>query len=185
MGITTEQLLPSSLRQELFCFRGIISSMTRGTKPKPALAVVREGNPGHRPVRESMALPPNEPEEPKWGRGGLGLEPEVIKDASYHWRLIAPALARAAGLTREMQFALEEYCIVVARIRQGERAISKEGMVVEGAQGGMVRNPWSVALNQYRAQYGKLIGELGLSPSAATRIPPKGGTRGDDDPFDS
>ncbi len=37
-----------------------------GRKPKPALQVVREGNPGHRPVREGVKVPPTELVEPDW-----------------------------------------------------------------------------------------------------------------------
>lgn len=37
-----------------------------GRKPKPALQVVREGNPGHRPVREGAKVPPSELVEPDW-----------------------------------------------------------------------------------------------------------------------
>lgn len=39
-----------------------------GRKPKPALQVVREGNPGKRPVKEGVKLPPGELVEPDWGR---------------------------------------------------------------------------------------------------------------------
>jgi P27 family predicted phage terminase small subunit len=37
-----------------------------GRKPKPPLQVVREGNPGKRPVREGVKLPPAELSEPDW-----------------------------------------------------------------------------------------------------------------------
>lgn len=37
-----------------------------GRKPKPPLQVVREGNPGRRPVREGVKLPPAELVEPDW-----------------------------------------------------------------------------------------------------------------------
>ncbi|MET8978555.1 phage terminase small subunit P27 family [Streptomyces sp. NPDC004539] len=37
-----------------------------GRKPKPPLQVVREGNPGRRPVREGVKLPPADLVEPDW-----------------------------------------------------------------------------------------------------------------------
>ncbi|KPC87840.1 P27 family phage terminase small subunit, partial [Streptomyces sp. NRRL F-6602] len=37
-----------------------------GRRPKPALQVVREGNPGHRPVREGVKVPPAELVAPDW-----------------------------------------------------------------------------------------------------------------------
>jgi P27 family predicted phage terminase small subunit len=122
-----------------------------GPKPKPALAVVREGNPGKRPVVD--------------------------------WRQLAPTLARSVGLVGEQQVVLEDYCTTVARIRQGERAISREGMVIPGAMGGRVKNPWTTVLNQYRSHLRSLIGELGLSPASATRIT-RPESSDEDDPFD-
>jgi P27 family predicted phage terminase small subunit len=153
--------------------------MGAGRKPKAALQVVREGNPGKRPVRDSAKLPPSALIEPTWS----GFERAVAKDASALWRRLAPTLARAVGLVGEQQVTLEEYCITVARIRQGERVLSKEGIVVAGAMGGAVKNPWTTVLNQYRAHLRSLTGELGLSPASATRIT-RPESSDDDDPFD-
>lgn len=150
-----------------------------GPKPKPALAVVREGNPGKRAVKDSAKLPPSALREPDWS----WLEESVAAEAEALWRQLAPTLARSVGLVGEQQFVLEDYCITVARIRQGERAVSLEGMVVAGAMGGMVKNPWTTVLNQYRSHLRSLIGELGLSPSAASRIT-RPESSDDDDPFD-
>jgi P27 family predicted phage terminase small subunit len=150
-----------------------------GPKPKPALAVVREGNPGKRPVKDSAVLPPSALREPDWS----DFEEEVAADASALWWQLAPTLARAVGLVGEQQVTLEEYCVTVARIRQGERAIARQGMVVPGAMGGSVKNPWTTVLNQYRSHLRALIGELGLSPASATRIT-RPESSDEDDPFD-
>ncbi len=150
-----------------------------GPKPKPALAVVREGNPSKRPVKDSAVLPPSALREPDWST----FEDEVAIDASVLWRQLAPTLARAVGLVGEQQVTLEEYCVTVARIRQGERAIARDGMVVPGAMGGSVKNPWTTVLNQYRSHLRSLIGELGLSPASATRIT-RPESSDEDDPFD-
>jgi P27 family predicted phage terminase small subunit len=151
-----------------------------GPKPKPALAVVREGNPGKRAVVDSVVLPPSALREPDWSDL---LNEECREDAASLWRQLAPTLARSVGLVGEQQVVLEDYCVTVARIRQGERAISLEGMVVAGAMGGTVKNPWTTVLNQYRSHLRSLIGELGLSPASATRIT-RPESSGEDDPFD-
>lgn len=39
-----------------------------GPAARPALAVLREGNPSHRPVEEPVALPPSAFPEPNWAR---------------------------------------------------------------------------------------------------------------------
>lgn len=152
---------------------------TPGRKPKPTLAVVKEGNPGKRPVRDSVVLPPSEVTEPDWSH----LEESVAEEALTLWRKLAPTLVRSVGLVSEQQVVLEEYCLTVARIRQGERAIARDGMVVPGAMGGTVKNPWTTVLNQYRSHLRSLTGELGLSPASATRIT-RPESSDDDDPFD-
>lgn len=154
---------------------------TPGRKPKPALAVVKEGNPGHRPVVDAVVLPPSALSEPDWS---ALLDDEAKVDAGDLWKQLAPTLARAVGLVGEQQVVLEDYCVTVARIRQGERAISRDGMVVPGAMGGVVKNPWTTVLNQYRSHLRSLIGELGLSPASATRIT-RPESSDEDDPFDS
>lgn len=152
---------------------------TPGRKPKPTLQVVKEGNPGKRPVRDSAKLPPSALIEPDWSE----LEERVADESAALWRKLAPTLSRAVGLVGEQQVTLEEYCVTVARIRQGERALSSEGMVVPGAMGGVVKNPWTTVLNQYRSHLRSLTGELGLSPASATRIT-RPESSDEDDPFD-
>lgn len=39
-----------------------------GPAARPALAVLREGNPSHRPVEEGVKLPPSDFPEPQWSR---------------------------------------------------------------------------------------------------------------------
>lgn len=153
---------------------------TPGRKPKPTLQVVKEGNPGKRPIKDSAKLPPSALVEPDWS---TDLEESVAADAAALWRKLAPTLSRAVGLVGEQQVTLEEYCVTVARIRQGERAITREGMVIPGAMGGVVKNPWTTVLNQYRSHLRSLTGELGLSPASATRIT-RPESSDEDDPFD-
>lgn len=157
-----------------------------GPKPKPALQVVREGNPGKRPVRDSVVLPPSALREPDWSAliSGEGVEEERVRaTAAELWRRLAPTLFRSVGLVGEQQETLVDYCVTYARIEQGERALSTEGVVVRTAKG-YVKNPWTTVLGQYRAHWRSLIGELGLSPASATRLPRRDGD-GEDDPFDA
>lgn len=159
---------------------------TPGRKPKPHLQVIREGNPGKRPVREGVRLPPDDLVEPDWSQllpGARVAQKRARETAAGLWGRLAPTLARSVGLVGAQQETLVDYCVTWARIEQCERALSREGLVVEGAQGGQVRNPHTTVLNQYRAHLRSLIGELGLSPSAATRLGGKA-VDDEDDPFD-
>lgn len=161
-----------------------------GQNVKPALAAVREGNPGKRPIRDSITLPPSALREPDWAELLPGKGTEVLhvrRTAAALWVKVAPTLSRSVGLVGEQQEVLVDYCLTYARIVQGERVLSKEGLVVKGANGGMVRNPMTTVLNQYRSNFRSLVGELGLSPAAATRMSrPGGGVGGseEEDPFD-
>lgn len=151
-----------------------------GHNVKPALAVVKEGNPGKRRIKDSAKLPPSALIEPDWS---ADYDESVAADAGNLWRKLAPTLSRAVGLVGEQQVTLEEYCVTVARIREGERAITREGIVISGAMGGKVKNPWTTVLNQYRSHLRSLTGELGLSPASATRIT-RPESSDEDDPFD-
>lgn len=156
-----------------------------GRKPKPTFQVVREGNPGKRAVRDSVVLPPSALREPAWDELLPGRSVEVKRArevAAELWRRLAPTLSRTVGLVGEQQETLVDYCLTWARIDQGERALSRQGVVVS-TERGMVKNAWTTVLNQYRSHLRALIGELGLSPSAAARLTPPSDD-GDDDPFD-
>lgn len=158
---------------------------TPGPKPKPSLAVVKEGNPSHRPVRDSAQLPPSALREPDWSEWFVGNDSEgehARGVAQELWRRLAPTLTRSVGLVGEQQETLVDLCITIASIKQGERALSRDGVVVS-TERGQVKHGWTAPLNQYRAHYRSLIGELGLSPASATRIT-RPESSSDDDPFD-
>lgn len=160
--------------------------MKPGPKPKPALAVVREGNPGHRPVRDAVKLPPSALIEPKWGEvfpGSTRAERRNRATAKRMWTKLAPTLSRSVGLTGEMQETLIDLCVTWARIDQGERALSMQGVIVETERGN-VKNPWTTVLHQYRAHFRSIVGELGLTPSSLTRLGSPGDGDDDDDPFE-
>ncbi len=93
-------------------------------------------------------------------------------------------MARSVGLVHEQQEVLVDHCLTWARIRQGERALSAQGMVVAGRAGGVVRNPWTTVLNQYRSHARALAGELGLTPRAAAGLV-RPAADGAEDPFDA
>lgn len=161
----------------------------KGRPPKPQFQVVREGNPGHRKLRDAVTLPPTALVEPDWLQllpGSTAESKRARTTAARLWQRTAPTLARSAGLVAAQQETLVDYCITWARIEQGERALSREGVVISAgrADRGMVRNPWTTVLNQYRPHFRALAAELGLTPSAVSRLNRPTGVADDDDPFD-
>jgi P27 family predicted phage terminase small subunit len=151
-----------------------------GQNRKPTLQVVREGNPGKRAIKDAVVLPPSALVEPVWADSLNEANSEV---AGGLWRKLAPTLARSVGLVGEQQESLVDYCVTWARIVENEKALTREGMLIPGAQGGVVRNPRTMILNSLRQHFRSLVGELGLSPrSAAGLTRPESGD--EDDPFD-
>lgn len=163
--------------------------MPRGRKPRPVLQVIREGNPGHRTVADPVTLPPTALAEPPWSELLPGDSPDAKRvrlTASALWARTAPTLSRSMGLVAAQQDALVDYCVTRARIEQGERALSRDGVVVDAgrADRGSVRHPWTTVLNQYRPHFRALAAELGLTPSAASRLSRQTQGQDDEDPFD-
>lgn len=151
-----------------------------GQNRKPTLAVVREGNPGKRPIRDSVVLPPSALVEPDWSDF---LDEAEAARAKSLWVKLAPTLAVSAGLVGEQQESLVDYCVTWARIVENEKALTREGMLIPGAQGGRVKNPRTTILNQYRGNLRSLMAKLGLSPSDAAGIS-RPESSDEDDPFD-
>lgn len=157
-------------------------------RKKPPLQVVREGNPGKRPISEGVVTPPAvDLCEPDWHQTFAGSDPENDRCravASAEWQRIVPVLRYTAGIGDVDTQVLRDYCICVARIDQGERELSRSGVLMQGERGWQ-KNGWTTVLGQYRSQLARYIGELGLSPSARGRIqPPENGGDDDGDVFD-
>lgn len=156
-----------------------------GPKPKPYLAVVREGRVSHKSPEPGMILPPSDPVEPDWADllpGESDDAERVRASVATTWERTAVMLTRSAGLTNVQRDVLVEYCVTVARIEQAERHLSIESPVVSTERGN-VKSPWVTVLNQYRSHFRSLVGELGLSPASARRVVATD-YDDEDDPFD-
>lgn len=143
---------------------------TAGRKPKPHLAAVREGTFREDRNSEGAKFAPIDPVEPDWSEI-LPSDEETAAKAADVWATVVPAVVMSAGLTNAQRETAIEYCITAARIWQGERILSREGLTTM-TERGMVKHPMTTVLNSYRAHFRSLTGELGLSPSSASRITP-------------
>jgi P27 family predicted phage terminase small subunit len=162
-----------------------------GPAPKPFLQVVREGNPSKKARDPGVVLPPADLAEPDWLETFPAVRDKDIQAvnrrarevARREWRRVAPVLKHTAGLADVDTNLLHDYCVCVARIDQCERALSREGLLLLGERGWQ-KNGATTIVGQYRTQLRAYIGELGLSPSARTRLTsPEGGNDDDGDPF--
>lgn len=165
--------------------------MADPSRRRPPLQVVREGNPGKRPVEMGVLLPPAELEEPDWqdtfptvpDKAQQAFNRRAREVARREWRRVVPVLKHSAGLAAVDAHLLHDYCVCVARIDQCERDLSVRGLQVEGERGWM-KNGATTIVSQYRAQLKVYIRELGLSPSARAGLKPPGDADDGDDVFD-
>lgn len=159
-----------------------------GGRPKPALSVVREGNPGHAKLKDSLVLPPGDLPEPDWS--ATFVSSETARDwercreiAAREWARVVPILKVSAGVSDVDTQVLHDYCVCIARIDQCERALSSQGLMLLGERGWQ-KNGHTTIVGQYRQQLRSYIVELGLSPSARVKFPSNPDNDDDDGAFD-
>jgi P27 family predicted phage terminase small subunit len=93
------------------------------------------------------------------------------EDAADLWQRTVPALVASAGLTDTQSLSAVEYVMTAVHLREINREIAADGFTVPGARGeAKVRHPLLSSVPQLRMALIRLAGELGLTPSAATRL---------------
>lgn len=145
-----------------------------GRRPKPVAKKQLAGNPGKRKLNKDepdFDLVTNI-ECPDWmGTYGAQL-----------WATVAPELCREKVLAATDIQNLEVYCAAYDQFRLASDEITRNGIVVPGAQGGVVKNPALTAKNEAVRQMATYGGMLGLDPSSRQRL--TGATKKhDENPF--
>ncbi len=141
----------------------------RGPPPKPSAQKKLEGT--YRKDRAAggneLAPPPGVPVAPKW----------LDKEAKAEWARVVPQLVELAVLTGLDGGALERYCVAHSNWIRAQLDVQKKGQVIKTPFGPQKNPSLKIALEE-RAAARQLAGELGLSPSARSRVkvpekPPK------------
>lgn len=143
---------------------GIAAVPGRGRKPKPQELKRMSGNPGKR------ALNNQAPEFTEL----INVEvPDYMIDlefASMMWGLVVPELLKNKILCLTDMHNVEAFCIAYQTFRKAQIEVALHGVVVEGAQGGPVKNPALTALNEASKQMSSFGAMLGLDPSSRQRL---------------
>lgn len=149
---------------------GIAKVAGRGRKPKPVARKLAAGNPGKR------ALNTNEPDfglvtdidPPEW----------VAGHARDMWVRVAPLLLKQKVLQMTDLHNVEAFCMAYGNWRAASEHVAKNGIVVEGATGGPIKNPALTAQNEATKQMVTFGSLLGLDPASRQRLitPAKGKT---------
>lgn len=143
--------------------------MTRGRKPKPTLLKLVTDNPGKRPMNASEPMP---------ARRALQPPENLLPEARAEWDRVADDLVAAGLITVADLASLAIYCTAYGRWVQAERllaALAKadpitEGLTIQTPNGAVIQNPLLGIRNKAAADLMKAAAELGMTPSARSRV---------------
>jgi P27 family predicted phage terminase small subunit len=132
----------------------------RGPPPKPRALKKLEGTfRKDRDGGEVLEPPPGMPARPTW----------LDKEACAEWDRVVPQLEELGVLTGLDGGALERYCVAHSNWVNAQLDVQKRGRMLETPFGPQ-KNPMLKVAQDERSSARLLAGELGLSPSARSRV---------------
>lgn len=139
--------------------------MPRGRKPKATAVKEAEGSFTRHPERRNHLEPVVKVERPEPSEN-IKSDPASLA-AFNHVVDCLVEMRVAASVDRDL---IEAYAAVYVELWENVLAMRQEGQVVDGARGGMVRNPRAVIVGTLRNQQVKMLAEMGLTPSSRSRL---------------
>ncbi|MHA3098413.1 phage terminase small subunit P27 family [Acinetobacter brisouii] len=143
---------------------GIASIPGRGRKSTPQETKRAKGNPGKRPLNAHV---------PEFSKVVNIDVPDYMQELEYAakiWESIVPELLKNKILCLTDMHNVEGFCLAYENWRKAQREVALHGIVVEGAQGGPVKNPALTAMNEAARQMTMFGSLLGLDPSSRGRL---------------
>lgn len=134
----------------------------KGRKPTPTALHVLRGNPGKRRRNPREPRPPalETLTTPAW------LDPA----ARTEWQRLAPLLGQLGIVTATDVDALAAYCEAWVTWKQATRKLREGGLVVTTGDGDPIVSPYVKIAHHAMAHCARLLVELGMTPSARTRV---------------
>lgn len=112
--------------------------------------------------------------------GALAVAPPAPAWLPHHgkaeWKRLVPQLVADRKLAAHELQSVESYCLSVARIREAETIIQREGITYAGPDGQPKRHPATAVMKENQEAARRLLIELGGTP--ASRSKNKGGAPG-------
>ena len=135
--------------------------MKRGTKPKPTVLKVLEGNPGKRPLPKNEPTPaPLMPDCPDW----------LDAEAKKFWHKYGPKL-HALGLLTEVDGpAFDVVCQRYSLWVKCEKRLKKKGLISKSQSGYEQQRPEVSIAKQALADVRVFLAEFGMTPSSRRRM---------------
>jgi P27 family predicted phage terminase small subunit len=133
----------------------------RGRKPTPTRVKLLHGNPGHRPINGREPQPPSsQPSCPA----------HLSATAKAEWKRLAGTLNRIGILTQVDRAALAAYCQAWGRWVEAEKKLAETPILLKTPAGYVQPSPWLTIANKQLELMAKYMAELGLTPSARSRL---------------
>ena len=133
----------------------------RGRKPKPTALKLIDGNPGKRRINGHEPRPPGDkPTCPSY----------LTPTAKAEWKRIAGILHEIGLLTRIDRTVLAAYCQAYSRWVEAEKKLAETPPLLKTPAGYVQTSPWITISNKQVELKVRLMAELGLSPSARSRL---------------
>lgn len=160
----------------------------KGRKPKPTHLKVVAGNPGKRPLNDR---------EPQFTLARITPPRHLSKTARAEWRRVLKELQVQGVVTVVDRAALAAYCQAYARWADAEDAFAamqteaaKKGdlskaLLVKTKTGNYIQNPLVGACNRAMELMLRAAVEIGMTPSARSRIVQTPGVRRPHNPFEN
>lgn len=142
----------------------------RGRRPTPTHLKVVTGNPGRRPIKDTVEPEVEAPPCPA----------HLSAEAKAEWGRIVPELMGLRLLSQMDMAALAMYCQCYGRWQYAEQVLSgaiaemqdQASMVIASPNGFPVQSPWLNIANRAMEQCKSFLVEFGMSPSSRARIAP-------------
>jgi len=132
----------------------------RGRKPRPTIIKILEGEPN----KDRINL--NEPK----AFGTPHCPSYLTPEAKAEWHRICPILKEMGLLAKSDRALIANYCQAYARMVKYEKLIAEKGELYKTQHGNITTSPAYWVLNKEREMVHKFAVELGLTPSARSRI---------------
>ena len=145
---------------------------TRGRKPTPTAIKELEGNPGRRPLNRNEPVPVyRAPPCPKT------LGPEAKRE----WRRLAKPLESMHVLTELDMAVFATYCDAYEQWKKATEFINTHGSVIRTPSGYLQQIPQVSIAQTYAKLMNRCAEQMGLTPSARSRIIAGAGVENTDD----
>ena len=139
----------------------------KGRPRKPSTLVALEGGKTNtsEPVPGAASV-----ERPEW----------LSPDAKAMWDRLAPDLHRQGVLSPWDVDAFAALCASYCSWREAQQIVDREGVLVDGYRGSMVKNPAAQLARDYWQTFVQAAGRFGMTPSDRAALSVGGESGGDD-----